>query len=578
MSFSSLLNQYIAQMNCTAKELSEKTGLSTATLSRYRSGERVPNSEQLHKLLTGISTLAQEKQIKGISPESIRTDFGAFMEKNAFDYERFTDNLNALILVLDISMSKLARALNFDPSYLSRIRLGQRNPSNYEELIDGICGYVTHTYNYDEKRMAIAELIGCHPNDILSESSCFSMLREWLGNGTATTQNYMNDFLTKLDEFNLEEYIRTIHFDELKVPPSAPFQLPTAKTYYGVEAMKQGELDFFKSTVLSKSTKPVFMCSDMPMEDMAKDLDFGKKWMFAIAMTLKKGLHLNIIHNIDRPFKEMMLGLESWIPLYMTGQVSPYYLTGTHNSVYNHFHYVSGQVALIGECIQGFHSEGKYYLTKNKEEVAYYQKKASRLFGKAKPLMEIYLRDSESTYHAFFNADAQTEGTRHNILSSLPVYTLPKKLLTDILKRHSVFETDGERLISFVNKQKALAKTVLQNNVILDNIPLLTPEEFEKHPMALSLSGAFYEKEIFYTYEEYTIHLEATKQFEKNHTNYHLELNNTHAFRNIQIQMHKGKWAMVSKTKTPTIHFVIRHSKMLNAFENFIAPVIEPED
>ena len=63
MNFSSLLNQYMAQMNCTAKELSEKTGLSTATLSRYRSGERVPNSEQLHKLLTGISTLAQEKHI-----------------------------------------------------------------------------------------------------------------------------------------------------------------------------------------------------------------------------------------------------------------------------------------------------------------------------------------------------------------------------------------------------------------------------------------------------------------------------------------------------------------------------------
>ena len=81
MNFSSLLNQYMTQMNCTAKELSEKTGLSTATLSRYRSGERVPNSEQLHKLLTGISTLAQEKQIKEISPEIIRSDFGASLKQ-----------------------------------------------------------------------------------------------------------------------------------------------------------------------------------------------------------------------------------------------------------------------------------------------------------------------------------------------------------------------------------------------------------------------------------------------------------------------------------------------------------------
>ena len=49
------------------------------------------------------------------------------------------------------------------------------------------------------------------------------------------------------------------------------------KTYYGLEEMKQGELDFFKATVLSKSEENIFMCSDMPMEDMAKDIEFGKK-------------------------------------------------------------------------------------------------------------------------------------------------------------------------------------------------------------------------------------------------------------------------------------------------------------
>lgn len=143
------------------------------------------------------------------------------------------------------------------------------------------------------------------------------------------------------------------------------------------------------------------MCSDMPMEGMAKDMDFNKKWMLGIAMMLKKGLHLNVIHNIDRPMKEMMLGLESWIPLYMTGQVSPYYLKGRHNNVYCHFNYVSGQAALTGECIQGFHNDGKYYLTKNGEEITYYKKKTAHLLAKAQPLMEIYRNDSANYYNAF---------------------------------------------------------------------------------------------------------------------------------------------------------------------------------
>ena len=199
--------------------------------------------------------------------------------------------------------------------------------------------------------------------------------------------NYINDFLTNLDKFDLNDFIKAIKFDELKVP-NIPFYKAKSKSYYTVEEMKTGELDFFKATVLSKSNDDIFMCSDMPMEDMAKDTDFGKKWMFGIAMCLKKGLHLNIIHNLDRPFNEMMLGLESWIPIYMTGQVSPYYLKNYKNSVYNHLNYTSSSVSLTGECINSYHDKGKYYLTSNQKEVMYYKEKANLLLKKASSLKD----------------------------------------------------------------------------------------------------------------------------------------------------------------------------------------------
>ena len=101
-----------------------------------------------------------------------------------------------------------------------------------------------------------------------------------------------------MDNFDLNDYIKAIKFDELKIP-FVPFYHIKNKDYYGLEEMKKGELDFFKAVVLSKNKEDVFMCSDMPMEDIAKDVDFGKKWMFAIALCLKKGLHLNVIHNLE---------------------------------------------------------------------------------------------------------------------------------------------------------------------------------------------------------------------------------------------------------------------------------------
>ena len=198
----------------------------------------------------------------------------------------------------------------------------------------------------------------------------------------------------------------------------------------------------------------------MPMEDMAKDVEFGKKWMFAIAMTLKKGLHLNIIHNLDRPFNEMMLGLESWIPIYMTGQVSPFYLKGFQDSVYCHLNYVSGSTALTGECINDYHKNGKYSLTSNKSEVSYYRKKAELLLKKAQPLMEIYRYDSKNSFNVFLESSSKEKGNRRRILSSLPIHTISDELLLKILKRNKIPDNDIQNILSAVKEQKKLMDIV----------------------------------------------------------------------------------------------------------------------
>ena len=68
---------------------------------------------------------------------------------------------------------------------------------------------------------------------------------------------------------------------------------------------------------------------------------------------LKKGLRLDMVHDLNRPFGEMMLGLESWIPLYMTGQIMPWYLPGRQNAVYGHLLFCSGAVAVRANASPG---------------------------------------------------------------------------------------------------------------------------------------------------------------------------------------------------------------------------------
>ena len=575
MDFKKLLDDYMKQLDCTAKDLAENSGLSAATISRYKSGERIPEdgSENFDRLINGIVSIAENKKIPNITVQYVSEAFSPYVRNNV-DIAHLQKNFHTLLTVVPINISDLARFLNYDPSYISRIRNGQRQPANPTEFARKISIFVTKHFQTVEQKAVISSLINCPMEELSNYTDFQDRMTNWLLAGSGAVKDSMTVFLEKLDEFNLNEYIHSIHFNELKIP-SVPFQIPISRTYWGIKEMMESELDFLKATVLSKSTAPVIMYSDMPMKEMAKDPEFPKKWMFGMAMMLKKGLHLYQIHNLDRSFDEMMLGLESWIPMYMTGLISPYYLKNVQNNTFLHLLKVSGSAALSGEAITGCHENGKYYLTKSKREVAYYQRRADELLKNADSLMDIYRSEREAELNTFLISDIRKSGKRRGIRSTLPLYTISEELLEQILTRHGMDSGQKQRIRKHVKAQKERIVSILESETLEDEVPALTPEEFSKNPPVLDLSGIFCETNLPYSEEEYRMHMSDTKAFARKNPNYILRISTTHAFHNLQILVHEGQWAMISKSKAPAIHFVIYHPKLRNAIENFIPPIVE---
>lgn len=578
MKFQAQLNAYIQQLDCLAKDLSAASGISAATLSRYRSGERLPdpNAPAFGQLCQGIARLAAERGLTELTEGAVRDAFLAAEDVSQADTELLMRNFDLLLSVLDISVSRLCRHLNYDPSTIFRFRNGSRRPADPAQFAAAVASSIVREQDTPQDVAVLASLLQCPTEALADVAVRFERLRDWLlnGQGMPEEQTDIAGFLTKLDTFDLNEYIQAIHFDQLKVP-TAPFQLPSSKSYFGLAEMMDSELDFLKATVLAKSRQPVTMYSDMPMTEMAQDPEFPKKWMFGMALLLKKGLRLQIIHNIDRNLPEMMLGLESFIPMYMTGQIEPYYFKAPQGGVFLHFLRVSGTAALTGEAVSGHHSEGRYYLTNNRAEVAYYRRRADALLENAKPLMEIYRADVASRLNAFLLADSRTPGRRRCVLSAPPLYTADPAFLTAVLQRHDVPAPDQERILAHAKSRREQAETILRDNEMVLVLPRLTEEAFERYPMSLPLSGSFYERDIPYTYQEYLEHIDQTEQFAAVHPRCRLELTADSTFRNLQIVMHEGRWAMVSKEKSPAIHFVIRHAKLRSAIESFEPPLVE---
>ena len=578
MRFYEQLNEYMKLLNCTAKELCSASGISAAALSRYRSGERVPDvhSETFEQLCSALETLALKRERTNFTKTEIRQQFLACSDMKSTDKEQLRQNFNTLISVLNLNITKLGQHISYDTSTIFRFRNGSRSPADPEGFVLAVSAYVARKYCQGDDLYVLAQLLECSEEELNDTSVVCEKIRLWLLNSQNKKkgEDSLSKFLSKLDEFDLNEYIKVSHFDEMKVP-GVPFQFPTAKYYYGLEEMMASELHFLKATVLSRSKRPVIMYSDMPITEMAKDPDFPKKWMFGMALLLKKGLHLDQIHHLDRSFEEMMLGLESWIPMYMTGQISPYYFKNAQNNIFLHFLKVSGAAALSGEAIAGYHGDGKYYLTKARREVEYYQKRGEEMLKNAYPLMDIYRKEREAELGAFLLADTRKPGRRRSILSTLPLYTISDGLLDRILARNGVDAGQTARIQKHAAAQRQRIAVILASGSIEDEIPTFLPEEISGRPPVLELSELFCETDIAYNAEEYAAHLRETQEFAARNPNYALKRSAAHAFRNLQIFIHEGQWVMVSKGKAPAIHFVIRHPKLRSAIENFIPPVTE---
>ena len=573
MLFKDQLNIYMKELNCTAKQISEISELSAASLSRYRNGERIPEtkSNTLNSIAKALAHLSSTTPAP-LKEQDILDAFYACSDINTSDNESFRNKLNTLIDTLDLSINELCKSTGYESSAFFRIRRGTRNPSDPIRLGQDVSSYITRECTDNERIEKLNILISGYKDADMSER--FECLFHWLMETDAKPVNDMESFLKKLDDFDLNDFITSIHYDDIKVP-TAPFQIPSSKYYYGLQEMMKAEIDFLKATVLNRSQQDVIIYSDIPMEEMSKDPQFPKKWIFGMAVMLKKGLHLNMIHNIDRPMHEMMLGLEGWIPMYMTGQVTPYYLKDAQNQIFHHLLKVSGSAALNGDAIKNHHLEGRYHLTNNKEEVRYYRKKAEYLLEHAKPLMEIFRLADADEFRKVTDSSFMETGKRRNILSAPSLFTMDHEYLERMLNDNNVEETVKNKVLFHHLYLQKNMEHVVENNEIAEELPYISDEEFESNPPSLCISDLFPGKDIHYTKQQYQDHLAMCKEYEKTHANYHISLSRRAVFRNLQIFIVTGKYVIISKNNSPVIHFVIRHPRLCSAIENFIPPMID---
>ena len=130
-------------------------------------------------------------------------------------------------------------------------------------------------------------------------------------------------------------------------------------------------------------------------------------------------------------------------------------------------------------------------------------------------------------------------------------------MLRAFLQARSISSDRQEEILGFAAHQRQFIQEILSHSKIHDAVPELSPEEISDHPPLFPISAIFYENSLPYTPEEYQAHVRASAEFARRQPNYSFCTQNAWSFRNINIVLHAGKWAMISKNKSPAAHFIV---------------------
>ena len=582
MSFSNLLNEYIEYLGCSSKALSEASGLPASTICRYRAGERIPakNSPQFKSLIRGLFLLAQNSEDNTKTPdellEDMKTNFDLEFasqkkDKNPeFNLYYFKTNLIDLMDYLHISIREIAEATGKDISYISRIRAGERKPADPRKMVEQITGLILEKYNSKHELEILADLLDCRISDISGEKNrerFYNRLFSWLYSDDSSPQKYVKEFIHKLDEFSLDNYV-----PEKKLRSSKDKTSETEIVYGGASIAHLAE-GFVEETVESDSDEPVTICWSSLEE--STDIKGYEHLIGNMAYILEKGLHIRSVHLGETPLYEMMKWLEIWLPLYMTGQIESYYIGRDADKLMDRFVMMSGAAVLDSEGLHGKKSSYRTCLTRNADEIKHYNRRADDIIQSSSRMISVIDFENKDRRKEFMSEDSSTSGKRKNILSTPPIYTISDDLLDRILKRNEIPEEDCRRITEYIASERNRILGILEKSKIEEYVSEVSKEEYKEKPVFLSLSGLFYERDIFYTFDEYQEHLGLVKEFQNQHKNYLLRLGKDMGFRKIQIFMHEGQWVMVSKNKSPAIHFVIEHPAIRQSMEKMLETFID---
>ena len=559
-------------------------GFDRTNISRLKNGSRTPSSTSptIKKLVTGIYLYADDNNrldklcdLIGVSYDSSRdticqalrvwlysgtgAEKGSRNKKNASKRKiseassskrklpasgvpPFCDRLNSVILLTGYTNSVLSQLISVDASLISRYRSGTRSPRTNPQIALKLSEALWDKILRNDAKEELAKIMALPVESI--DEAVFS---DWLCETDSPLKNDASaaeSLLSAFESYSAETGIKLPAFEEAADKTALEDR---ADVYYGYAGLRKSIIRFLGNAVKEGASR-LLLYSDQTMDWMLSDGDFRLKWASLMSECVKKGIRIDIIHNIDRRIEEMNNAIISWLPLYLSGMIRSFYCIKPSGARFSHTLFLCPGHFCINAChAAGSEENGRYSFYTSPRDLAFCLEEFNHLMDNSRPLVNIMSKEDTilpKGSAAFIHPGLSAASMSYELAASLSDPNLKQK--------HRMLRQYYE---------DTLPENDITEFITLNSMDSLLNEEqnFESFPKTQAIS---------YSPEQYMAHIKSMISLLKKYPNYHVIVLPEIPFTNIRI-MASPSLVLINRISDPFISMTFDHPLMCRAFLSY---------
>ncbi|MCF8011018.1 MAG: transcriptional regulator [Clostridiales bacterium] len=483
----------------------------------------------------------------------------------------FAEKLDLLMNITNTSNSVLARNISMDASFISRLRRGVRTPARNADYLKVMAAYFARNCRAEYQKTALWGTIKSSAKVQPQETAAMEeLIYKWLKEEDEDKPECINKFLTDVShiQFKKHEPAAPVDFDKQNYKA-----LSEVEMFYGVEGKQKAVLAFLSLVLQNKKPQTLFLYSDEDMGWLTENRRFTLKWSNRLAEVIRNGNKIKIIHTVNRNLDEMLTAVKEWVPMYMTGNIEPYYYPRNRDGLFRRTLFIAPDTAAVTSCSVGSEiKNAANFLFTNSNTIKALFEEYNNLLAYCRRLMRIFTPFCNDNYLSLLAEFEEKEKDTIVKTDALTTITMPPDVWERILARIEI--PDKDHLLSYHQTRIKKFLSSLQKYKFNEIISLPETDKILAGDIVVNFSDILKESLAFYTHEEYRQHLQNIIQLLKNYNNYHVYLTSDRPLEGSMIYVREDVGVLFGKTLPPSVVFALNESNMTAAFWDYTNQLI----